>query len=259
MSLNPTSHHRASRFPSPTTISVASLLNPLPHASPQSPSGRDTPFTPSLTFASCTPSITSAPSTPPQQSASLTLKRPPTTAPRPAKDAPLFTTTPSPTNGSVNYPPYERYTPSTTTDHLLSELSRFEIFPLGSIATHGVRHIPYASAKKGFFERTGRESFEVFQYTFKPPSSVINNAALIDKTYTVMWDYNIGLVRITPFFKCCGFSKVSPSSSSAPTEAPLIVKRPLPRRCSPRILTCKAIASQSPADLSQHKATGYRS
>jgi len=24
-----------------------------------------------------------------------------------------------------------------------------------------------------------------------------------------MWDYNIGLVRITPFFKCCKYSKVS--------------------------------------------------
>lgn len=23
-----------------------------------------------------------------------------------------------------------------------------------------------------------------------------------------MWDYNIGLVRITPFFKCCNYSKV---------------------------------------------------
>jgi hypothetical protein len=23
-----------------------------------------------------------------------------------------------------------------------------------------------------------------------------------------MWDYNIGLVRITPFFKCCKYSKV---------------------------------------------------
>ena len=24
-----------------------------------------------------------------------------------------------------------------------------------------------------------------------------------------MWDYNIGLVRITPFFKCLGYAKVS--------------------------------------------------
>lgn len=41
----------------------------------------------------------------------------------------------------------------------------------------------------------------VFQYTFKVPGD--------DKEYAVMWDYNIGLVRITPFFKCCKYSKVS--------------------------------------------------
>ena len=28
-----------------------------------------------------------------------------------------------------------------------------------------------------------------------------------------MWDYNIGLVRITPFFKCCKYSKVCFSSN----------------------------------------------
>ena len=40
----------------------------------------------------------------------------------------------------------------------------------------------------------------VFQYTFKMPGE--------DKEYNVMWDYNIGLVRITPFFKCCEYGKV---------------------------------------------------
>lgn len=40
----------------------------------------------------------------------------------------------------------------------------------------------------------------VFQYTFKMPGD--------GREYTVMWDYNIGLVRITPFFKCCKYSKV---------------------------------------------------
>lgn len=29
------------------------------------------------------------------------------------------------------------------------------------------------------------------------------------KDYTVMWDYDVGLVRITPFFKCLGYAKVS--------------------------------------------------
>ena len=40
----------------------------------------------------------------------------------------------------------------------------------------------------------------VFQYTFRMPGD--------DREYTVMWDYNIGLVRVTPFFKCCKYSKV---------------------------------------------------
>lgn len=42
--------------------------------------------------------------------------------------------------------------------------------------------------------------YAVFQYIFK---------VLGDETeYTVMWDYNVGLVRMTPFFKCCKYSKV---------------------------------------------------
>lgn len=30
-----------------------------------------------------------------------------------------------------------------------------------------------------------------------------------NKPYVVMWDYQIGLVRITPFFKACNYPKVS--------------------------------------------------
>lgn len=40
----------------------------------------------------------------------------------------------------------------------------------------------------------------VFQYTYKLPDE--------DKPYAVVWDYNIGLVRMTPFFKSCKYSKV---------------------------------------------------
>ena len=47
----------------------------------------------------------------------------------------------------------------------------------------------------------------VFQYTFKVPGD--------DREYTVMWDYNVGLVRITPFFKCCKYSKVRGLSSTS--------------------------------------------
>lgn len=41
----------------------------------------------------------------------------------------------------------------------------------------------------------------VFKYEFKMPGD--------DNEYTVMWDYNVGLVRMTPFFKCCRYGKVS--------------------------------------------------
>ena len=44
------------------------------------------------------------------------------------------------------------------------------------------------------------ESLIVYQYTFKMPNE--------EREYTVMWDYNVGLVRITPFFKCCQYAKV---------------------------------------------------
>jgi hypothetical protein len=30
-----------------------------------------------------------------------------------------------------------------------------------------------------------------------------------EKEWAVMWDYNIGIVRITHLFKCNGYSKVS--------------------------------------------------
>lgn len=45
----------------------------------------------------------------------------------------------------------------------------------------------------------------VFQYTFTIPGE--------DKEWTVMWDYNIGLVRTTHLFKCNDYSKVCLLSS----------------------------------------------
>jgi hypothetical protein len=44
----------------------------------------------------------------------------------------------------------------------------------------------------------------VFQYTYRRPGE--------EKEYVVVWDYNIGLVRMTPFFKSCKYSKVRSSS-----------------------------------------------
>ncbi|PMD47817.1 hypothetical protein L207DRAFT_416387 [Hyaloscypha variabilis F] len=99
--------------------------------------------------------------------------------------------------GDVNFPPFERLDEET-----IREVEKFQVYPLGKIQDYS-RHIPYNSEKKSFLEKTGRESFEVFQYTFRVPGD--------DKDYIVMWDYNIGLVRITPFFKCCKYSKTTPA------------------------------------------------
>ncbi|CZT09939.1 uncharacterized protein RAG0_14541 [Rhynchosporium agropyri] len=99
--------------------------------------------------------------------------------------------------GEVSFPPFE-----CLEEEVLREIRKFQVFPLGNIQEYA-RHIPYNSEKKTFLEKTGRESFEVFQYVFKVPGD--------DKEYVVMWDYNIGLVRITPFFKCCKYSKTTPA------------------------------------------------
>lgn len=46
----------------------------------------------------------------------------------------------------------------------------------------------------------------VFQYTFQIPGERGPDGKA--KEWTVMWDYNIGLVRTTPLFKCNDFPKV---------------------------------------------------
>ncbi|OBT66160.1 hypothetical protein VE03_05076 [Pseudogymnoascus sp. 23342-1-I1] len=99
--------------------------------------------------------------------------------------------------GTVMFPPFEDLDPES-----VREVQRYKVFPLGEIVKYP-RHIPYNSEKKSFLEKTGRHSFEVFQYTFRLPGE--------EKEHTVMWDYNIGLVRITPFFKCCNYSKTIPA------------------------------------------------
>lgn len=127
--------------------------------------------------------------------------------------------------GMVNFPPFE-----SLDERSLLEIKRYQIYPLGKIQEY-CRHIPYNSGKKDFYEKTGRESFEgqfpslllltttredavppgldadylhaVFQYEFKVPGD--DNK---ENKYIVMWDYNVGLVRMTPFFKCCKYSKV---------------------------------------------------
>ncbi|PHH83178.1 hypothetical protein CDD82_3225 [Ophiocordyceps australis] len=98
------------------------------------------------------------------------------------------------TQGPVRFPPFEHLDEDT-----LREVTRYQVKALGQIQ-HCCEHIPYNSAKKDFFEKTGRESIEAFSYEFCVPGQ--------SSTYKVMWDYNIGLVRMTPFFKCLGYAKM---------------------------------------------------
>ncbi|KAF3006662.1 hypothetical protein E8E13_008343 [Curvularia kusanoi] len=117
-----------------------------------------------------------------------------------AKDAPIFVKGTN-TVGHVNYPPHEA---GEDTD-LQAQHRQLKVHPLGQISELSVRHIPYVSDKKHFKEKTGREAFEVFQYTFMVPGD--------EKKYLVVWDYNNGLVRMTPFFKSFKYSKTVPAKA----------------------------------------------
>jgi hypothetical protein len=138
-----------------------------------------------------------------------------------------------PTKNPVNYRPYEsnsntRHYDSEFRNEMAAQHRAFRICTAGSggrgLIGDFPKHVPYASEKKGFFAKTGRDSFEgslvvcsceehsansttVFQYKFFLPGDPI-------KDYTVMWDYQIGLMRMTPFFKACGFQKVCPPDCS---------------------------------------------
>ncbi|KAJ5393134.1 uncharacterized protein N7487_010775 [Penicillium crustosum] len=94
-----------------------------------------------------------------------------------AKDAPVFRR--GKIQGECRYPPCEERDMELEKAH--RELS---LRPMGNIADYP-RHIPYASDKKTFQEKTGRDSFHVFQYTFQIPGE--------EKEWHVMWDYNIGI------------------------------------------------------------------
>ncbi|KAK5624320.1 hypothetical protein RRF57_000036 [Xylaria bambusicola] len=162
-------------------LSLSSLLNP----APPGPSSDDGFFT-SPIFSSPTDSCAEE-SGLPDRSTMPKHKMP--------KDAAVFTK--GKPKGDINFRPYEDL------DEISLHQTRvFQVYPLGRIREFS-RHIPYNSGKKDFFEKTGRESFEVFQYVFKVPGD--------DTEYAVMWDYNVGLVRMTPFFKCCKYPKTTPA------------------------------------------------
>ncbi|KAM0563560.1 hypothetical protein ACHAPJ_001284 [Fusarium lateritium] len=99
--------------------------------------------------------------------------------------------------GQVRFPPFEHLN-----EVAFQEIQRFQVNQFGHIHETCL-HIPYNSGKKDFFEKTGRESFEVFKYDFVPIGE--------DVEYAVMWDYNVGLVRMTPFFKCRNYGKTMPA------------------------------------------------
>ncbi|KAM7191037.1 hypothetical protein V8F20_009469 [Naviculisporaceae sp. PSN 640] len=104
----------------------------------------------------------------------------------------------------INFPPYED----------LDETSRrraaeFQVQPLGRIRESS-RRIPYNTTKRTFFEKTGRTCVEVFEYTYKAVARNQNGVDELQK-FRVMWDYKIGLVHTTPFFKSCSYQKTQPS------------------------------------------------
>lgn len=71
-----------------------------------------------------------------------------------------------------------------------------------------------------------------------------------------MWDYVVGLVRITPFFKACDYAKVT--TPSLFFLSILTVFRPSLLKPFPQTLDSRNSPIQSPAALWQHKATGSR-
>ncbi|KAI1381796.1 hypothetical protein F4677DRAFT_439607 [Hypoxylon crocopeplum] len=162
-------------------LSLASLLNPAP---PGPPINR---FPPS-------PASSSSPTTSLPDESGL-LDEPVMAKHKMPKNPALLPA--SRPKGLISFYPHEMLDEAS-----LRQIRKFRVHPFGNIQDHS-RHIPYNSGKKDFFEKTGRESFEVFQYDFKVPGD--------ETEYTVMWDYNVGLVRMTPFFKCCKYPKTTPA------------------------------------------------
>ncbi|KAI0391664.1 hypothetical protein F5Y17DRAFT_478479 [Xylariaceae sp. FL0594] len=150
-------------------LSLSSLLNPAPPGPPPSATHRFPPSSPAL------PSPVDSST----EDYSSTFVHRPVMAKqhKMPKDAAVFTK--SKPKGAINFRPYENLD-----EPSLRLVRKFQVYPLGKMEEYS-RHIPYNSGKKDFYEKTGRESFEVFQYVFKVPGN--------DTEYAVMWDYNVGL------------------------------------------------------------------
>ncbi|KAG5656527.1 hypothetical protein KAF25_000114 [Fusarium avenaceum] len=89
--------------------------------------------------------------------------------------------------GQVRFSPFENLN-----EVALHEIHRFRVTPFGHIQETCL-HIPYNSGKKDFFEKTGRESFEVFKYEFALPGESAEYPTMPAK----MLGLNPGLKEIT--------------------------------------------------------------
>ena len=142
----------------------------------------------------------------------------------------------------VNFPPFEEGLDATA----LQEIRRYCIAPFGEIQQRP-ENIPYNTGKRDFQSKTGRECLDgkdarlprcrrqqkpkwkltlvyaVFQYNFQRPGD--------NTEFTIMWDYKVGLVRMTHFFKCCGYSKVRTSFHTCAFKALTPLCRQHLQRC----------------------------
>ncbi len=116
----------------------------------------------------------------------------------------------------VNFPPFS----AVSDPALRAELERWAIWPQPAEIARFTDRIPYHSEKKNFGNVTGRDAFEgssdrvletvadwaVFAYRFEFPEG---SRRAERGPFWVTWDYQVGLVRITPFFKALGYQKES--------------------------------------------------
>ncbi|KAI2938198.1 hypothetical protein CBS63078_662 [Aspergillus niger] len=139
---------------------------------------------------------TSCPSLNPASSQrELSLQSPHSERKKVPKDQPSFRR--GKVQGEVRYRVHDERDEELKTIHL-----KHKLYPIGNIADFPDR-IPYTSKKRSFKERTGREGFEVFHYTFEMPDN--------PKTWVISWDYNVGLVLTRSLFKCNGHPKTAPA------------------------------------------------
>jgi hypothetical protein len=93
----------------------------------------------------------------------------------------------------------------------------------------------------------------VFQYTFVVPNDPTQ------KVHSVMWDYQVGLVRITPFFKAFGYGKVCQHYASFCITLADRSHRPPQRKPSRPTQAWRISFTASPAVHCRLKATGHLS